>query len=202
MTRPKTISMLNYETALRKAICQYCLDAGHGINDENRERAMTTDAEKIKAKEENREPRYVIIRAIENFENHKRPRQVLELLKNHYDLIDWDEWQKLQDILGIELSYKSAKKIIDIIYEDTSVSESRSVMDIWYNIHDPGSAELLTKFIYEFVPDTCRDNVIAALLNDGINIRKLIESRESDSCGLTNTKYPIPEYPAEFPISW
>lgn len=202
MTRPKTKAMMDYETALRKAICQYCLDVGHGIDDENRERAMTTNAEKIKAKEENREPRYVIIRAIENFENHKRPRQVLELLKNHYDLIDWDEWQKLQDILGIELSCKSAQKIINIISEDTSVSETRTVMDIWYNIHDPGSAELLTKFIYEFVPDTCRDNVIAALLNDGIDIHKLIESRKSDSNDMGNAKYPIPEYPAEFPISW
>lgn len=202
MARIKTQTMLNYESALRKAICQYCLDAGHGINDENRECGMTTAAEEAKAKEENREPRYVIIKAIENFENHKRPRQVLELLKNNYYLIDWDEWQKLQDILGIELSYKSAKEIIDIIYEDTSVSESHSIMDIWYNIHDPGSAEFLTKFINEFVPNTCRDRVVNALLNDGIDIYKLIESRKSDSCDMKNAKYPIPEYPIETPISW
>lgn len=117
MRRIKSQAMLDYEKTLRIAICQYCLDAGHGIYDENRDydiddikrsMRMTTAAEETKAKAENKEPRYVLIEAIEYFENYKRPRQVLELLKNGYYLIDWDEWQKLQDILGVELSYKSA----------------------------------------------------------------------------------------------
>lgn len=211
MRRIKSQAILDYEKTLRIAICQYCLDAGHGIYNENIHRddagngsmRMTTAAEETKAKAENKEPRYVIIEAIEYFENYKRPRQVLELLKNGYYLIDWDEWQKLQDILGVELSYKSAKEIIDILWEDTSVSESLSVMDIWYNIHDPGSAAFLTKFINEFVPDTCRDKVVNALLNDGIDIYKLIESRKSDDYDMTdNAKYHVLPYPIETPISW
>ena len=211
MQKIKSQAMFDYEKTLRIAICQYCLDAGHGIYDENRDydiddikrsMRMTTAAEETKAKAENKEPRYVLIEAIEYFENYKRHRQVLELLKNGYYLIDWDEWQKLQDILGVELSYKSAKEIIDIFWEDTSVSDSLSVMDIWYNIHDPGSSAFLTKFINEFTPDTCRDKVVNALLNDGIDIYKLIESRKSDDCDMTNAKYHVLPYPIETPISW
>lgn len=60
----------------------------------------------------------------------KRQNQVKELIKNGYNLCDFDRWQQIQDILFgndyEELDWESSQKIIDILWE-----KDIEVLDLW-----------------------------------------------------------------------
>lgn len=53
---------------------------------------------------------------------HKRPKQAIEAVKNDYDLLDFDEWQALQNVLfgdsGGEISFKTALKINSALWDE------------------------------------------------------------------------------------
>lgn len=53
---------------------------------------------------------------------HKRPEQAKEAVRNNYDLLDFDEWQAIQNVLFKneegEICFKTALKINSALWEE------------------------------------------------------------------------------------
>lgn len=106
----------------KEEIIQYCLNQGIGITYESEDvfdviTCRTTDTETKKAEKECCSPRYVHENVFGWFLNHPRQSQVAYAVENNLCSIDFDEWQAIQNILGIEMSWETALAINNVLYE-------------------------------------------------------------------------------------
>lgn len=200
----KTPEYLAWEKEIRLAICQYCLDQGHGIYDPNKPQdprnsnlgpAMTTQKEIDTVEKLNRrnntseQPRCVYVAQIDYYMNHPRFAQICEAVSRDYDLCDLDEWQLLQDLLGVELSFVHAGRINHILWS----KEDLSVRDLDWD--DPDAKRRLYDFLYKKIKDETFaeiDNILKE--NCGVDIRLLHKSRHNVPDHLSE-KISLPEYP-------
>lgn len=100
----------------RDAILQYCLNQGTGI-EYKPEDAETTEKEIQDAEKENRKVRYVATYTTDVFCRWARPQQVAYAVTHNMDLRDFDDWQVLQDLMGIEMPYTVERKIESLLSE-------------------------------------------------------------------------------------
>lgn len=200
----KTPEYLAWEKEIRLAICQYCLDQGHGIYDPNKPQdprnsglgpAMTTQkeidtVEKLNRRNNtNEQPRCVYVAQIDYYMNHPRFAQICEAVSRDYDLCDLDEWQLLQDLLGVELSFVHAGRINHILWS----KEDLSVRDLDWD--DPDAKRRLYDFLYKKIKDETFAEIDAILKEDcGVDIRILHKSRHNVPDHLSE-KISLPEYP-------
>ena len=125
-----TKAEFDYDAAMRRTICQYCLDQNRGIQDKSRTNAaigyifgpaITTSEEAEKAKAELRPPRYVYSELIDAYMRHPRIDQLREAIARNYNIDDFERWQLIQDLIGARLSSVTAKEISDILIEKESL---------------------------------------------------------------------------------
>lgn len=135
----------------KEEIIQYCLNQGIGITYESEDifdviTCRTTDTETKKAEEECCSPRYVHENTFGWFLNHPRQSQVAYAVRDNLCSIDFDEWQAIQDVLGIELSWETALAINNVLYEELDLRP----VDI-PNVDYDELKEKLSK--YDFITD-------------------------------------------------
>ena len=200
----KTPEYLAWEKEMRLAICQYCLDQGHGIYDPNKAQnpanygigpAITTKKEIDATEKLNRinktseQPRCVYTAQIDYYMNHPRFDQVCEAVSRNYDLCDLDEWQLLQDLLGVKLSFVHAGEINRILWADFDLSVRELDWD------DPDSQARLYDFIYGGVKPEVFAKIDKILKEEcGVDIKMLLKSRYNVPKHLSE-KISLPEYP-------
>lgn len=105
---------VDVETPLsREEAIQYCLNQGTGIE-------YDADGERVVSEE-----------AIEWLLNHPRPEQAREAVRRNFDLIDFDEWMALEDLLmhaledcktNQDLPYATATRINGLLWENLDIS--------------------------------------------------------------------------------
>lgn len=182
--------MYKYKMEMRTAICQYCID--HGIEIHNncfgQNAFMTTDKEVESACSPDRPVRYVAITAIEEFERNPRQYQIREAIRRDYNAIDWRNWQRLQEILGLEISSVTAKRISNILADDKQQEPRHVAMNHEKDIRGR------TRRYLDMLPQKTRDKITKELSGIGIDIEKVIAEREK-RLPQSRQSIPLPEIP-------
>lgn len=192
-----------YATAMRKAICQYCLDQGRGIcgdgTDRERDagiRSMMTTEKEIEAAEKAGKPaRYVDLAVIESFESHPRPWQVREAVSRNYDICDWDEWQVLQDIIGVEISSVTAGHVNHALWKYLDLSVREIVCEPDFEPGPAAAKNFMSRLLTGKTPGTWL-NVNEMLKQAGIDLDKLTRDRGME-CRNIPVKTVLPEVPGK-----
>lgn len=102
----------------REKVLQYCLDQGTGIEYDKTPHNETTIKENHEADHEERKQRYVNTATVNILWGWHRPEQIAYAVKNNMDLCDFDDWQALQDLLGIAMPYSIEKEIEAIMIRE------------------------------------------------------------------------------------
>lgn len=178
-----------------KDILIYCLEEGMGIiypELSQMSDCSTTDDEINKCM--TKKPRYVMNEQIDVLKNTSRPEQLqmimhqndYPVLNYHLDYCDYEDWQYIQDIIGISLPYAVSKSIEDIIMSviDDRVIGINAEIVMWErqlieNYTDFAETELnltdslLYLFGIEF-DDKQTADISSAFDSVGINISKYV----------------------------
>ncbi len=164
-------------------ICQYCLDLGRGIvypdenTDDTPEIMLTTANEVERAENANVRARYVSRDAIDFYMYHPRPWQIAEAITNAYDSCELDEWQAVQDVFRVELSYEDSKKITDLLWDEEESTSPRDFVDKFM------SAETAKNALNKVKPET-KAKILSIFAEIGIDYTKYIEHDTVDVKGV------------------
>lgn len=103
---------------LEKKIVRYALEQGMGIvYAPDTDDVYTTETEQAAAAASGRKQRYIYADTVRAFMEHYHREQVIYMVSYDLSPLDFDEWQKVQEVLGVELNWDTARKIITILYE-------------------------------------------------------------------------------------
>lgn len=179
--------MMNIRNILTEdRVCQYCLDLGRGIvyppvyADDSvgdvSDRLLTTENETKKAEKAGINARYVRRDVVEFYMYHSRPAQIAEAITNSYDSCELDEWQAVQDVFRVELSYENAKKITDLLWEEEESTSPRDFVDDFMSVETAKAA--LNKVKLE-----TKLKILTIFAEIGIDYLKYIENNTANIKG-------------------
>lgn len=186
ITKAETVKRGKELKELRAKICQYCIDNCFNTYEtdivlpvETSDPGkyifgLTTIRERDAAEKEDRKPLHVPIETIESFEKHPYRWQMIETINRNYTLEQWQNWQRLQDLLGVEMSAATASQICDMIKSDDGIEVRYVISETRDEREHHGEAE---KFLNDVLSDITRKNVVVMLKNIGVDIYKLIADR-------------------------